>query len=94
MILFSICNFLKRFKLNLYSFVNAHDGSLGKIDFDFKNFKVWTFDAVFLKMRNKINEFIFRVDVTKEVGIGHLKRMINFGNQLNVKKKCYMVYKR
>ena len=38
-------------------------------------------------MRNKINEFIFRVDVTKEVGIGHLKRMINFGNQLNVKKK-------
>lgn len=45
----SICNFLKRFKLNLYSFVNAHDGSLGKIDFDFKNFKVWTFDAVFLK---------------------------------------------
>ena len=45
----SICNFLKKFKLNLYSFVNAHDGSLGKIDFDFKNFKVWTFDAVFLK---------------------------------------------
>lgn len=44
-----ICKFLKKYKYNFYSIVNAHSGEIGKIDFDFKNFQIWTFDAVFLK---------------------------------------------
>lgn len=44
-----ICMFLKKYEYNFYSIVNAHSGEIGKIDFDFKNFQIWTFDAVFLK---------------------------------------------
>ena len=31
--------------------------------------------------------FLFKVEAGPDIGIGHLKRMINLGNQLNVKKK-------
>ena len=47
--LVKISSFLKKFKYNFYSVLNAHSGEIGKIDFDFKNFKIWTFDAIFLK---------------------------------------------
>ena len=48
-------DFLKISKLleingyELANIANAHSGSLGKLDYDFQNFKIWTFDAIFIK---------------------------------------------
>ena len=48
-----ISKFLNKFGYYLINFSNAHSGELGKIDFDFKNYKIWTFDAIFLKITNE-----------------------------------------
>ena len=37
-----------RYNYELLNIANAHSGDLGKLDFDFKNFKIWTFDAIFI----------------------------------------------
>ena len=52
-IFIKISKFLNKFGYYLINFSNAHSGELGKIDFDFKNYKIWTFDAFFLKITNE-----------------------------------------
>lgn len=44
-----IASFLKKYNYQFYNLSNAHSGKLGTLDFDFKNLKIWTFDAVFVK---------------------------------------------
>ena len=45
----NIITYLKKFDFKLYSFANAHSHQIGKVDYDFKSFQTWTFDAVFIK---------------------------------------------
>ena len=46
--LLKIVNFLHKFNYKLINIANAHSGNLGQLDYDFKNFKIWTFDAIFV----------------------------------------------
>jgi len=39
---------LNSFGYKLINIANAHSGKLGLLDYDFKNYKIWTFDAIFM----------------------------------------------
>ena len=42
---------LKKFGYEFVNIANAHNGKLGKLDYDFSNFKIWTFDAIFIQKK-------------------------------------------
>ena len=44
-----ITDFLNKFNYNLINIANAHTGNLGNLDYDYSNFKIWTFDAIYLR---------------------------------------------
>ena len=43
-----ILTLLKSNGYNLINVANAHSGKLGSIDYDYKNYNIWTFDAIFM----------------------------------------------
>jgi len=47
--LIDIAIYLKKFGYEFINIANAHNGKLGKLDYDFSNFKIWTFDAIFIQ---------------------------------------------
>ncbi len=47
--LIKISKLLETNGYELVNLANAHSGTLGKLDYDFGNFKIWTFDAIFVK---------------------------------------------
>jgi len=62
-----IVSFLKKFNYQFYNISNAHNGKLGALDYDLKNLKIWTFDAIFVK-----KELLDRREKAKSVVIfGH-----------------------
>lgn len=44
-----ITDFLNKFNYNLINIANSHTGNLGNLDYDYSNFKIWTFDAIYLR---------------------------------------------
>ena len=44
-----ILRLLETYGYELINIANAHSGVLGSLDYDFENFKIWTFDAIFIK---------------------------------------------
>lgn len=47
--LIKISKLLETNGYELVNLANAHSGTLGTLDYDFGNFKIWTFDAIFVK---------------------------------------------
>lgn len=43
--------YLEKNGYDLINIANAHSGELGKLDYDFQNYKIWTFDAIFIKKK-------------------------------------------
>ena len=46
-----ISTYLEKLGYSLINIANAHSGELGKLDYDFQNYKIWTFDAIFIKKK-------------------------------------------
>jgi hypothetical protein len=49
-----ILNFMDRNNFKLINISNAHDGKLGSLNYSFSDFKIWTFDAIFISKKNFI----------------------------------------
>ena len=45
----TILNFMNTKNYELINIANAHSGELGNLNYSFSDFKIWTFDAIFLK---------------------------------------------
>lgn len=43
-----ILNFMNTKNYELINIANAHDGKLGNLNYSFSDFKIWTFDAIFI----------------------------------------------
>ena len=44
-----ILKYLESKNFELLNIANAHNGKLGSLNYSYSNFKIWTFDAIFVK---------------------------------------------
>ena len=47
-----ILKYLYNKNFEFINIANSHTGILGNLNYSFKDFKIWTFDAIFIKKRS------------------------------------------